>query len=149
MARKPVLPPTYFFLAMILMIMVFFLLPPWGRIPFPWNLTGLVPLVLGSWLAVVTDAAFKKAGTTVKPFEESSALLTHGAYRFSRHPMYLGMTVALAGLALLLGTLPPLAVAAAYGILLDVRFVRDEECMLEARFGDSWREYRKRTRRWI
>jgi protein-S-isoprenylcysteine O-methyltransferase Ste14 len=42
-------------------------------------------------LNLVADRQFKLSATTVKPFEASSALLTDGAFRYSRHPMYLGM----------------------------------------------------------
>jgi len=50
--------------------------------------------------AVLADGAvhlFNKAKTTVRPFEQSSFLITRAPYRFSRHPMYLGLVVLLIG----------------------------------------------------
>ncbi len=46
-------------------------------------------------------------GTTVKPFEESQALVTGGVFRISRNPMYLGMTLILLGVTLILGSVTP------------------------------------------
>jgi protein-S-isoprenylcysteine O-methyltransferase Ste14 len=69
-----------------------------------------LPLATGIALNLVADAALKKHGTTVKPFEESSALVTTGAYGICRHPMYLGFALILVGLALLMGSLGPFVV---------------------------------------
>lgn len=48
-----------------------------------------------------------QAGTTVKPFQESTALITDGVFRLSRNPMYLGFVLVLTGIATLLGSLTP------------------------------------------
>jgi protein-S-isoprenylcysteine O-methyltransferase Ste14 len=52
------------------------------------EVAGSLPLLLGLALNVVADRQFKQAKTTVKPFQRSSALVTNGAYRICRHPMY-------------------------------------------------------------
>ena len=91
MKRQAVLPPTYLWAAMILMVALHFLIPAVRLIPFPWQLIGLLPLVLGAALNVIANKAFRDAKTTVKPFQESAALVTTGAFGLSRHPMYLGL----------------------------------------------------------
>jgi len=73
--KKP-LPPTYFQGAIILSVALHFLLPLQQFLSFPWRLVGLVPLVIGIILNLLADQAFKKHTTTVKPFEESNALVT-------------------------------------------------------------------------
>lgn len=85
----------------------------------------------------------------MKPFEESSALVTHGVFRISRNPMYLGMTLMLLGIALFLGSVTPFLVVIALPVIFDRVFISPEERMLEETFGDQFREYRKRVRRWI
>lgn len=74
-------------------------------------------------------------GTTFKPFEESSALITTGVFPICRHSMYLGMVLILTGLAVLMGTLAPFIVV--YCILLVLIFVRTEERTLEEKFGEA------------
>jgi protein-S-isoprenylcysteine O-methyltransferase Ste14 len=146
---KRLLPPAYFLIAILLTVALHFLLPLRGLIPFPWRLVGLAPLFLGIVLNVLADRALKRYQTTVKPFELSRVLVTEGVFRVSRHPMYLGMALIIAGIAALLGSLSPWLVLPLFALLLEVRFVRTEESMLEASFGKAYQSYRKRARRWI
>lgn len=146
---KKVLPPTYLYVAIILIILLHFIFPI-ARVPrFPWNLVGIIPLILGAALNLIADNAFKRYQTTVKPFQESNALITEGAYHYSRHPMYLGFVLILIGLSLLLGSISPYIVVIVFAILMNVVFIRVEESMMEAKFQDEWKEYRSKVRRWI
>ena len=85
----------------------------------------------------------------MQPFEGSSCLVTDGLYRFSRNPMYLGMVLILLGVALLLDSLTPLWVIALFVGWIHSQFIRHEEEMLFAQFGQDWLEYKARVRRWI
>jgi len=76
-------------------------------------------------------------------------LVQDGPYRFSRHPMYLGMAVLLIGVWLLLGTLTPAVVVPAFVCIMELRFIRAEEASMEQTFGADYRDYRKKVRRWI
>lgn len=149
MKSKRVLPPTYVFISIIGIAGLHFVLPGEKIITFPWNLLGTVPLALGIALNLAADRAFKKHKTTVKPFEESTALVTGRVFRISRHPMYLGFVLILAGIAIFTGSLTPYLVVVAFAILMDVVFIRAEEQMLEKRFGKGWLEYKNTVRRWI
>ncbi len=149
MKRKPVLPPAYLFGAIVLIVVLHFLLPINRLIPPLYNLLGLVPLFVGTLANIHASNLFKKAGTTVKPFEPSSTLVTNGPYRFSRHPMYLGMTLILAGLAVLLGSVTPVLVVPVFAWLMDRRFIVAEEQALEETFGEAYLEYKRHVRRWI
>jgi steroid 5-alpha reductase family enzyme len=102
------------------------------------------PVIAGVALNLVADGAFHRAGTTVKPFQESSALLTDGVYRYSRHPMYLGFVLILIGVAILLGSLTPWVVIPVFAVLMEVVFIRVEERMLAEKFGPAWLAYKKR-----
>src|SRR5689334_7041753 len=104
------MPPTYFFLSIVLMGLLHWLLPVWQVVPWPWGLLGLLPLIGGTWLAVAGSQLFQRAGTTVKPFAESTALVTNGLYGYTRNPMYVGLLLGLVGIGLLLGSLTPLIV---------------------------------------
>jgi protein-S-isoprenylcysteine O-methyltransferase Ste14 len=146
--KKP-MPPTLFLGAIVSMAGLHLLLPG-GRLCLPWRwVPGVVLILLGIVLNVWADRLFKQHATTVKPFQESSSLITEGVFRLSRHPMYLGMVLILVGLALLVGSLTPWIVVVAFGILADSVFIRPEESMLEETFGEEYRRYRGRVRKWL
>ena len=143
------MPTTYLLIAIVVLIALHFLFPGIRIIPPLWNLLGVIPLTLGVTINLVADKAFHKAHTTVKPFEESSVLITNSAFRISRNPMYLGFVLILIGIALLVGTLTPYVVVLAFAILMDRMYIIVEERMLAAKFGAEWEEYKQRTRRWL
>ncbi len=148
-ASRSVLPPTYLLVTIVSMAALH-LLVPWRRvIPFPWSLVGIVPVALGVALDLVADAALEKHGTTVKPFEKSSSLVTTGAYRVCRHPMYLGFVLILSGLATLMGSVTPFVLVLAFVVLIERTSIRVEEQMMAATFGEAWREYAARVGRWM
>jgi len=146
---KKVLPPTYLLVTIVLMLVLHFLLPVSRIIPIPWNILGVLPLACGIALNLVADKAFHQAQTTVKPFEESNALITTGVFRISRHPMYLGYVLILVGMAVVVRSLTPYAVIPIFAILMDVVFIRAEERMLATKFGQAWVDYASAVRRWI
>ena len=76
-------------------------------------------------------------------------LITDGPYRFSRNPLYLGGNVFIfLGASLVLGTLGGIVLTVIHWPLMGL-MVRREERQLEAAFGDQWRQYKERVRRWI
>jgi len=117
--------------------------------PSPWNLIGLIPLFFGLWINLSADRAFKKAETTVKPFEESNALIQDGVFRWSRNPMYLGFVAILLGISVILRSLSPYIAVVVFVVLIDLMFIRVEEQMLEEKFGDGWKRYRSGVRKWM
>ncbi|MBW1675582.1 MAG: isoprenylcysteine carboxylmethyltransferase family protein [Deltaproteobacteria bacterium] len=148
---KPIniIPPVYLFLSIAIMVLLHFLLPGIKILALPWNLLGVIPLALGIVLNLVADRSFKKHETTVKPVEESTALITSGAFRLSRHPMYLGFVLILFGIAVLKGSLMPYVVLLVFAIFIDMIFIRFEEKKLGQTFGEAWLEYKKNVRRWV
>lgn len=144
-----VLPPTYLFIAIVIMVALHFLFPVAKFITLPWNVLGIIPLVLGIAMNLIADRAFKKVGTTVKPYEASRTLITEGVFRVSRHPMYVGFVLILLGIAIFMGSLMPYAIIMIFASLMDKIFIRVEERMLEETFGEAWLGYKKEVRRWI
>lgn len=149
MKNRAALPPTYLFNALAIMVLLHFFVPVHEITPYPWNLIGLAPLTLGIALNLLADNALKKYDTTVKPLEESTALITTGAYKISRHPMYLGMVLILIGVALLMASLSPCIVIPVFIIIMDRLFISVEERMLKNQFGDAWTAYKTKVRRWL
>jgi protein-S-isoprenylcysteine O-methyltransferase Ste14 len=118
-------------------------------IPYPWNASGLVPLAAGIILNVNAHNLLERYNTTIKPFEASTTLVTSGAFRLSRNPIYLGMIMILVGVCVLMGSLSPFTLIPVFVIIIDRVFIAAEERMLDQRFGDDWRNYKARVRRWI
>lgn len=119
------------------------LLPPLvGRI-------GIVVLVLGMILIAWALHVFRSSATTHDPFGTPASLVVRGPYRFTRNPMYVGVTLVLLSIALELGTWPFLAVPAFFVVLIQRFYVAKEEAKLEQLFGDSFRAYKQRVRRWL
>jgi len=92
---------------------------------------------------------FRKAKTTTVPGRSSAQLVTSGPYRFTRNPMYVGLTLAYLGEAGLLrqiwpAILLPLTIAYVNWTVIPV-----EEAKLEEVFPSAYQQYRSRVRRWI
>ena len=115
-----------------------------------------VALVLGTLLSLlgVGSAAWGRkilmqAGTNVSPFKPSTAIVTDGPFRFSRNPLYVGITSLFIGLSLLIGTwwgfilIVPATLILHYGVILR------EERYLEQKFGDSYLAYKNEVRRYL
>jgi protein-S-isoprenylcysteine O-methyltransferase Ste14 len=105
------------------------------------------------WIGMIVAhsgvATFWLAGTTMFPFKPASALVQHGPYKFTRNPMYLGLTIAYVGLALALNTAWPLILLPLMLWLLVKTVIEREEQYLVATFGDEYLAYKKRVRRWL
>ena len=149
MNRRCPLPPVYALGAVVSIIALHFGWPLATLLARPWNWTGLLVLIVGTTMTVVGARLFSRRGTTIKPYEESTRLVTDGIFRVSRNPMYLGFTLMLTGLAMLLGTLTPYLAVLAFIVLINEVFIKMEERMLDETFGDEYVAYKQRTRRWI
>lgn len=101
----------------------------------------------GVLLAVWAVWQFAGLSTPVEANKTARTLITAGPYRYARHPIYLGMLVATFGFSLATGELTTLAIAAVFGWVLQKRFVEPEERMLEAEFGDRYRDWAATVKR--
>ena len=144
-----VLPPVYFLAALILMALLHYELPGAQLIESPWRYIGAVLIAAGlawvSWAALL----FRRAGTAIRPYQPSTALVVTGPYRVTRNPMYLAMVVILLGTGILFGSAVPFLVVPAFAVLIELRFIRMEEGVLETTFGQAYRDYQAKVRRWL
>ena len=147
--RHPVWPPAYAVMAAGAMVALDRWAPGVILLTAPWIWIGVVPLAAGTALALLAEWRFWRVRTPVLPNRTPRSLVTSGVFAISRNPMYLAMTLALAGLWLLLGSASPGVMVPAFVVIIDRLFVRREERRLEAVFGQAFRDYRRRVRRWI
>jgi len=106
-------------------------------------------LVALSLIGFVAVWAFRRAGTSPNPWRPATALVVSGPYRITRNPMYLGFTLLYLGITLWVNSLWPLLPLPIILILIQRLVIVKEESYLERRFGEEFRQYRARVRRWL
>ena len=147
-------PPLLFvgglFIAWLLESRVYSLtLFPLGAVTPAARSAGYTLVLGGAAIAVWGMITFARAHTAIIPNNPASSLVETGPYRFTRNPMYTGMTVAYLGGILLLNTWWAVFFLPIALVLLFRFVVRREERYLSAEFGTAYDDYRKRVKRWI
>ncbi len=104
---------------------------------------------LGLVLTFAGVAGVIRHRTTIVPHHPVAALITTGAYRLSRNPMYTGLAIAYLGGALLAGSWWPIALWPLPILAVERLVIRPEEQYLSERFGRAYADYRSRVRRWL
>jgi protein-S-isoprenylcysteine O-methyltransferase Ste14 len=120
--------------------------PPTNRILFG---LGIVSVVLWLLLAATANVSFRRVRTPVNPYAPSTALAVGGPFRFSRNPMYLGLVLLVVGIALVMNSMWLVLLAVPVMLLLRNLVIVQEERYLEDKFGDDYRAYKQRVRRWL
>lgn len=103
---------------------------------------GLALLVWAVW-------TLRRHGTTVLPDKAADVLVTDGPFRFRRNPIYVADILILFGIAELTQNVWFVILALPFAVLVTWLAILPEERHLEERFGDAYRDYKARTRRWI
>jgi len=91
----------------------------------------------------------KRAGTNIRPDQPTLAVVSDGPFRFTRNPLYLALTGLYVGITLLADALWPLLLLVPVLVVLQWGVVAREERYLEAKFGEPYRAYKARVRRWV
>lgn len=110
---------------------------------------GGVVFLVGAALAAWGWLLFRKAKTTRVPGQASSTMVTWGPYRFTRNPMYLGLTIAYLGEAGILRQLWPVLLLPLVLAYLNWIVIPVEEAKLRQVFGTQYENYRSRVGRWM
>ena len=110
---------------------------------------GGVILIAAVMLMVSSVSAFAESGETLPPATPSNVLLTAGAYRFSRNPIYLAMTLIGVGFGLATENLWIILTSLVAAAIINFLVIPGEEAYLERKFGVDYREFKERVRRWI
>jgi protein-S-isoprenylcysteine O-methyltransferase Ste14 len=143
-------PPPVYYVAAFLVGVALELIFPTSWPPFGVRLA--VALIGGgAWLALdgVATVFFRRAGTSVVPMNPTTALVTSGPYRLTRNPMYVGMACLYIALAFAFGVIWALVFLPAVIVVIDRFVIAREEPYLERKFGQAYRDYKARVRRWL
>ena len=148
-------PPLLFLAALLLGFVSDHLLP----VPFPVPRPGLVHwisaiiagslILIGLALFAAAIRNFSRASTPVPTNEPARALVTIGIHGWTRNPIYLGFFLIYVGIGIAVRS--PWILILTLPLLISIRYgvVAREEAYLEQRFGDTYRDYRARVRRWV
>lgn len=146
------LPPPLIYLVFLVMGLVANL---YYRIPFssPGNIVllvlGLGIIASGLAFGALALGSMKSAGVSPLPWRAPGKLVVNGPFRFSRNPLYISLTLMYLGISVANNTLWPLAFLVFALIIVDRETILQEERFLEKKFGEEYRSYKARVRRWI
>ncbi len=144
-------PPLIFFGALILALGLN-AVSPLPLLPLGLTFTlvpGVAVLILGF---IVDGSAFgmlKGAHTSPDPAEPTTALVTDGPFRYTRNPIYLSFGLIYFGATFAFNSLWAFVLLVAVLLVFDRVQIPREERYLERKFGDDYRRYKARVRRWI
>ncbi len=112
--------------------------------------TGLLLLIIGFLIRVWATFQFYEQHMRVVSLKPQKELVTTGAFSFSRNPLYLGGNVFIFfGASLVLGSPMAVVLTILNIIMLNFWMIPREEKQLEREFGQEWRRYKHKVRRWI
>jgi len=115
----------------------------------PYNLIGILIIIGGIILMITAVLLFKKEGTPKNPFKKPTVMITSGPYKFTRNPMYVGVTMVSLGIAVYFGTVIMFLAPLAFFLTINFTFIPREEKILETLFGQKYLDYEKKVRRWL
>jgi protein-S-isoprenylcysteine O-methyltransferase Ste14 len=145
------LPPLIFlgFLAAAAVLEAVVPLPVLAAHAIPRYLAGAVLAACGFVMVAMGTRRFVAAGTNIPPTLPTTALVVDGIYRRTRNPLYLGTTLVYLGLSVAAGSLWALALVVPLLWVINTGVIAREERYLERKFGDAYRAYKARARRWV
>ena len=100
---------------------------------------------LGLWSVIL----FRKSGQNENPWKPTPQIVERGPFRITRNPMYLQMIIICIGVAVILANAWILLLIPLEGWVLKRLAILPEEAYLERKFGDTYRAYKNRVRRWL
>ncbi len=113
------------------------------------RLIGIVLILSGVGIALAAEWRFVLAGTATLPTRPTRAIVSDGIYRYSRNPMYLGLSLTVQGLGFVANSWWFLLILLFAVIAVTKLAIEPEEHYLEAKFGAEYLSYKARTRRWF
>jgi protein-S-isoprenylcysteine O-methyltransferase Ste14 len=149
-AQVIIRPPLAWGLAVIAGLALNWLVPlPFLPANLPAGWFGAIVFVLALALFAWAIVTIVRAGSHVPTHLPTTTIVESGPYSFTRNPIYLGMSLGLIGLAIVLDNLWLLVMLVPFALVIRYGVVAREEAYLERKFGDVYRGYRSRVRRWL
>ncbi len=137
-----------FLLAIVLQFAAPLSLPAESMRPI-YTVVGVILLLMGIGIVVAARREFARHGEYTDPGHPTRQVMTTGVFSISRNPLYLGIVIFIAGVALAIDLpwaliwLVPSIVACQYIL------IAPEERYLTAKFGEEYIRYSRSVQRWI
>jgi protein-S-isoprenylcysteine O-methyltransferase Ste14 len=149
-AKPPLILPPFLVLVLLLVSSGLQAVIPLATISIPaGRAIGAFFVVIGFIAGFSGFLAFRRAGTSLRPGDEPTRVVIGGPFRITRNPMYLGFELLLIGLFFLIKSLFFLIPPVAFFLLINFVQIPFEEKLMIEHFGQSYREYCQRVRRWL
>ncbi len=156
-ARRPnlalLIPPPLLFVASFFLASALQRLVPIRQRPSSvttaFDLFAWIFLAAGFALIFTSLGLFARARTTLNPAGQARALVSSGAYRFTRNPMYVGLSLAYVGFSLRFGAVFAVPMLAFPLVFLNAFVIPFEEQRMHEAFGQAYTDYCIRVRRWV
>ena len=115
------------------------------------NSLSIISFAVGIFVFAAAVSSFKKQKTTVNPIsiENASSLVVSGIFKYSRNPMYLGMSFVLLGLAFKFNVIGGLLFTGIFMSFITIFQIKPEEVAMEKLFDQEWKDYTKNVRKWL
>lgn len=146
---RRLLPPLLVGLLLIILFAVYRTEQPIDPLPAWLAIIGWACIPIALVGLVVSRRQFAKANAEIMTFGTPRNLVTDGLFAYSRNPMYLSMFLLVLGTALIVGHWAGLLMPMAFFLAANWWYIPFEERASEQIFGDRYRQYRARVRRWI
>ena len=146
---KKLIPPFLFLICILFMITIKNLIVIKEIIPYPISYAGIALILTGILITIIVRIGFKKIDTEIHTFKNPRKLVTNGLFKFSRNPIYLGFTISLIGVWICLGTILPIIGILIFIVVTNNYYIPYEEQIMEKVFGNEYKKYKSKVRRWI
>lgn len=146
---RRLLPPVLVGLLLIALFALSRVEQPIDPLPVSSAMIGWVCIPLALIGLAVARRQFSRASAEIMTFDTPRNLVTDGLFAYSRNPMYLSMLLLVLGAALIVGHWAGLLMPLVFFIAANWWYIPFEENAAERAFGDPYRQYRARVRRWI
>jgi len=142
-------PPLMVLAGIITQLLIGYIAPVEPLLGATWQYIGIALIVLGFATILLAARSFRKHETTIIPDGQPSTLMEGGLFAYSRNPIYVAMAVLLIGSGLAIGHIWALIVVPLFVLLVQQIWIVKEEENLEAEFGQIYRNYKIKVRRWL
>jgi len=143
-------PPPLLYAGALLIVLILDWLRPLELMPATAGLWGgSIVLVMGLALNVWGAYTMSRARTPINPYRPVADIVDWGPFRLSRNPLYVGLNLVFLGLTLLINSAWGILLLVALLVVMHYGVILREERYLESRFGEAYREYCRKVRRYL
>ena len=142
-------PPLMVLIGLLVQLAIAFNGPVQPLLGAAWQYVGIGLMIFSFVTILLLARKFSRTETTILPDGQPSQLMDDGLFAYSRNPIYVAMALLLFGSALATGQIWGLLVVPVFILLVQQMWIVKEEENLEQEFGQIYRNYKDRVRRWV